>query len=66
MNEHKNDLLKLKSEKEFLQEKLKSRTKEVREGLLEELVKVEEDMKKHFNTRVKCIVLKCQQLMFIL
>jgi hypothetical protein len=51
MNDHKNDLLKLKSEKEGLQEKLKSRTKDVRESLLQELQKVEEDMNKHFGTQ---------------
>ncbi len=51
MNDHKTDLLKLKNEKESLQDKLKGRTKEVREGLLEELSKVDEDMKRHFNSQ---------------
>ncbi len=48
MNDHKSDLLKLKNEKESLQEKLKGRTFEVRQGLLMELTKVEDDMKRHF------------------
>ena len=48
MNEHKSDLARLKNEKDSLQEALKNKTAEVRQTLLMELTKVEDDMKRHF------------------
>jgi chromosome segregation ATPase len=48
MNEHKSDLARLKNEKDSLQEALKGKTTEVRQTLLLELTKVEDDMKRHF------------------
>jgi hypothetical protein len=48
MNEHKSDLGRLKNEKDYLQESLKNKTAEVRQTLLMELTKVEDDMKRHF------------------
>jgi chromosome segregation ATPase len=48
MNEHKSDLSRLKNEKDSLQEALKGKTAEVRQTLLMELTKVEDDMKRHF------------------
>ncbi len=62
MNDHKTDLLKLKGEKEGLQDKLKSRTKDVRESLLQELGKVEEDMNKHFSSQKNENVKLVQQI----
>jgi chromosome segregation ATPase len=49
MNEHKSDLSRLKNEKDSLQEALKNKTAEVRQTLLMELTKVEDDMKRHFS-----------------
>jgi chromosome segregation ATPase len=49
MNGHKRDVNQLKVEKDSLQELLKMRTHEVKSTLLQELNKVEEEMKRHFS-----------------
>jgi len=49
MNIHKQDVNNLKLEKDSIQETLKSKTHEVKTTLLQELNKVEEDMKRHFS-----------------
>lgn len=49
MNSHKKDVVSLKNEKDTLQEILKLKTSEVRGTLLQELNKVEDEMKRHFS-----------------
>ena len=49
MNGHKKDVIQLKNEKETLQEILKLKTHEVKNTLLQELNKVEDEMKRHFS-----------------
>ncbi len=49
MNGHKRDVNQLKVEKDSLSELLKMRTHEVKSTLLQELNKVEEEMKRHFS-----------------
>ena len=49
MNTHKNDVISLKNEKDTLQEILKLKTHEVKNTLLQELNKVEDEMKRHFS-----------------
>ena len=48
MNGHKKDVTSLKNEKDTLQEILKMKTHEVKVNLLQELNKVEDEMKRHF------------------
>ena len=48
MNIHKQDVNNLKTEKDSIQEMLKIKTHEVKTTLLQELGKVEEEMKRHF------------------
>ena len=49
MNNHKKDVVSLKNEKDTLQEILKMKTHEVKNTLLQELNKVEDEMKRHFS-----------------
>ena len=49
MNGHKKDVTSLKNEKDTLQEILKMKTHEVKVNLLQELNKVEDEMKRHFS-----------------
>lgn len=49
MNSHKKDVTSLKNEKETLQDILKLKTHEVKANLLQELNKVEDEMKRHFS-----------------
>ena len=49
MNTHKNEVSHLKSEKDSIQEQLKSKHHEVKNTLIQDLNKVEEEMKKHFS-----------------
>ena len=49
MNTHKKDVVSLKNEKDTLQEILKMKTHEVKNTLLQELNKVEDEMKRHFS-----------------
>ena len=49
MNGHKKDVNSLKNEKDTLQEILKLKTHEVKVNLLQELNKVEDEMKRHFS-----------------
>ena len=49
MNGHKRDVNQLKVEKDSLQELLKMRTHEDKSTLLQELIKIEEEMKRHFS-----------------
>jgi chromosome segregation ATPase len=49
MNSHKRDVNQLKVEKDSLAELLKMRTHEVKSTLIQELTKVEEEMKRHFS-----------------
>lgn len=49
MNTHKKDVTSLKTEKDTLQEMLKLKTHEVKSTLVQELNKVEEEMKRHFS-----------------
>ena len=49
MNAHKKDVVSLKNEKDTLQEILKLKTHEVKNTLLQELNKVEDEMKRHFS-----------------
>jgi len=49
MNIHKQDVNNLKNEKDSIQDMLKSKTHDVKTTLLQELNKVEEDMKRHFS-----------------
>lgn len=49
MNTHKKDVTSLKNEKDTLQEILKLKTHEVKTTLVQELNKVEEEMKRHFS-----------------
>jgi len=49
MNAHKKDVTSLKTEKDSLQEMLKLKTHEVKATLIQELNKVEEEMKRHFS-----------------
>ena len=49
MNTHKKDVVSLKNEKDTLQEILKLKTHEVKNTLLQELNKVEDEMKRHFS-----------------
>ena len=49
MNNHKKDVVSLKNEKDTLQEILKLKTHEVKNTLLQELNKVEDEMKRHFS-----------------
>ena len=48
MNGHNKDVTSLKNEKDTLQEILKMKTHEVKVNLLQELNKVEDEMKRHF------------------
>ena len=48
MNAHKNEVNHLKSEKDSIQELLKSKHDEVKNTLIQDLNKVEEEMKRHF------------------
>lgn len=48
MNSHKKDVTSLKNEKDTLQDILKLKTHEVKANLLQELNKVEDEMKRHF------------------
>jgi hypothetical protein len=49
MNTHKKDVTSLKTEKDTLQELLQLKTREVKSTLLQELNKVEDEMKRHFS-----------------
>ncbi len=49
MNSHKKDVIALKNDKETLQDILKLKTHEVKQTLLQELNKVEDEMKRHFS-----------------
>lgn len=49
MNNHKKDVAMLKTEKDTLQDMLKTKTHEVKSTLLQELNKVEDEMKRHFS-----------------
>lgn len=49
MNGHKKDVISLKNEKDTLQEILKLKTQEVKGTLLQELNKVEDEMRRHFS-----------------
>ena len=49
MNNHKNDVIRLKTEKDNLQETLKNKTGSVKTNLLQDLYKVEDEMKRHFS-----------------
>lgn len=49
MNSHKKDCNCLENEKETVKKQLKLKTHEVRANLLQELCKVEDDMKRHFT-----------------
>ncbi len=49
MNKHKKEVNTLKLEKDSLQENLKKRTVEVKQTLIQELGKVEDEMKRHFS-----------------
>ncbi len=49
MNMHKKEVTGLKQEKDTLQEMLKLKTHEVKETLLQELHKVNEEMNRHFS-----------------
>ena len=49
MNSHKNDVNMLKSEKDSIQENLKNKHDEVKNTLISDLNKVEEEMKRHFG-----------------
>ena len=49
MNAHKNEVNHLKSEKDSIQELLKSKHDEVKNTLIQDLNKVEEEMKRHFG-----------------
>ena len=49
MNTHKKVVVSLKNEKDTLQEILKLKTHEVKNTLLQELNKVEDEMKRHFS-----------------
>jgi chromosome segregation ATPase len=48
MNNHKKDVVRLKTEKDHLQETLKNKTGSVKTNLLQDLYKVEDEMKRHF------------------
>ena len=48
INSHKKDVTSLKSEKDTLQDILKLKTKEVKNNLMQELDKVDDEMKRHF------------------
>ncbi len=49
MSQHKGEVSAFKNEKESIQEMLKTKTHEVKESLINELLKVEEEMKRHFS-----------------
>lgn len=49
MSQHKSEVSTFKSEKDSIQEMLKTKTHEVKESLINELLKVEEEMKRHFS-----------------
>ena len=49
MNNHKKDVIRLKTEKDHLQETLKNKTGSVKTNLLQDLYKVEDEMKRHFS-----------------
>ena len=49
MNNHKKDVIRLKTEKDNLQETLKNKTGSVKTNLLQDLYKVEDEMKRHFS-----------------
>jgi|JI10StandDraft_1071094.scaffolds.fasta_scaffold466740_2 chromosome segregation ATPase len=49
MNAHKNEVTQLKSNKDSIQELLKAKHDEVKNTLIQDLSKVEEEMKKHFG-----------------
>ena len=49
MNNHKKDVIRLKTEKDNLQETLKHKTGSVKTKLLRDLYKVEDEMKRHFS-----------------
>ena len=49
MNTHKKEVTLLKTEKDTLQELLRLKTLEVKSTLMQELNKVEEEMKRHFS-----------------
>lgn len=48
MNAHKKDVSSLKTEKDSLQEMLRLKTQEVKQNLISELNKVDDEMKRHF------------------
>ena len=48
MNMHKKEVQALKSEKDTLESVLSMKTQEVKKGLTNELMKIEEEMKRHF------------------
>ena len=48
MNTHKKDVTSLKTEKDTLQEMLQLKAREVKSTLVQELNKVEDEMKRHF------------------
>jgi chromosome segregation ATPase len=49
MNNHKKEVGQLKTEKDTLQDMLKTKTHEVKSTLIQELQKVEDEMKRHFS-----------------
>lgn len=49
MNTHKKDVTSLKTEKDTLQEMLQLKAREVKTTLVQELNKVEDEMKRHFS-----------------
>ena len=49
MNSHKKDCNCLENEKEIVKKQLKLRTHEMRVNMMQELCKVEDDMKRHFK-----------------
>ncbi len=49
MNTHKKDVTSLKTEKDTLQEMLQLKAREVKSTLIQELNKVEDEMKRHFS-----------------
>jgi chromosome segregation ATPase len=49
MTQHKSEVSQFKAEKDSIQEMLKTKTHEVKESLINELLKVEEEMKRHFS-----------------
>ena len=52
MNNHKKDVVSLKNEKDTLQEILKMKNSESKNTLLQELNRVEDEMKRHFSHQI--------------